>query len=141
MLKAPAALAVLSSALLAGCVQTASTGGVSRDAITDATNVAEFEALGATRLDEAAFRSRIVERSLVEAGGSWTWTIRADGTNPSRATDGSWEADNAWSFRNGQFCRGDVGCSDVYAVGDFFRMTEVDPPSRTRLDGWTVTYR
>ena len=132
---------IVAALVLSGCVQTASTGGVSRDAITGSSTVAEFEALGATRLDEAAFRSRVVDRELVETGGSWSWTIRSDGSNPSQATDGSWDSDSAWTFRNGQFCRGDVGCSDVYALGSFVRMTEVDPPSRTELDGWTVTVR
>ena len=121
------AFAALALGLVTGCVETASTGGVSRDAITSVSTVAEFEALGATRLDEAAFRERVVDRTLIEADGSWIWTIQSDGTAPSEATDGSWSVPSVWAFRDGRYCRGEArptGCSAVYAVGNFFRFDD-----------------
>ena len=108
---------------------------VSEEAVRSAATVSDISALGGAKLSQAEFLKRVVGRKLDE--GSWTWTIRKDGSAHSEADDKSWSDDGPWSFKDGKYCRKvekREKCSEVWAVGSYLRFTD----KGEKLAGWTV---
>ena len=142
-MRAFSAISLSAIVFIAGCTPD-TTGGTTSVSMADAQSVStvdELLALGGHQLNEAEFRSELVDVTLDE--GSWTWTINSDSTHSSAADDGSWSDEGGtWRLVNGRYCRigaegGTEKCSAVYRIGTVYRFADSD--DSTKLAGWAVT--
>ena len=107
-----------------------------------AKTLAELDKLGAKPLEGAAVTSAVSGKTFKTKG--WTWTMNADGTQASKASDNSWTDSGTWQVRGNQFCRQSAAtkgaelCSTVFASGKDLRMS--DPAATGKLTAWTLSY-
>ena len=104
--------------------------------------VSELSAIGAKQLPGASIEQIFTSGTLINP--DWTWDIEPDGTQTSKANNGSWSDEGTWEVRGNEFCRastlsqGKTLCSKVYYLGRELRFSE-DADPRNLLD-WYVTY-
>jgi hypothetical protein len=101
-----------------------------------ATTGAELVAMGATKLSAAQFKEYVVDKTLDE--GTWTWTIKSDGTNSAVSDDKSWsDGPSPWWMKGNRYCikgkDGKDSCRDVYMIGSYLRFG-----SDKDIGKWTV---
>ena len=108
----------------------------------NAKTVKQARAAGAQQISGASIQKIMAGRTFKQA--DWTWTIKKNGTQSSKATDGSWSDAGTWQIKGNQYCResgateGKTICSDVYFLGRDLRFTQDANPKK--LLDWHVSY-
>jgi hypothetical protein len=104
--------------------------------------VSDMDKLGGKVMDGATIQKTFSGKTL--KGKGWSWTIKSDGAQSSKASDNSWTDAGTWHVQGDQFCRqsttakGSELCSSVYSVGHDIRFT--DPRNPGKLHDWYLTF-
>jgi len=127
--------AIAALAVMAGTMVSADAAGVR-----GATKVSAVKKMGAQQIAGTSIQKIVSGRTLDHEG--WTWTFKPDGTQSSKAKDGSWKTTGTWRIDGNQICRTNSEtqkekCSDVYVLGRDLKFTE---GNKRTLANWYAAY-
>ena len=128
------------SASLCAATLVLATGVFANEAFQSATSVSAVKKAGGQQITGKSILQIVNNKTLTNPG--WTWTFKPDGTQSSKANDGSWSTKGVWDVRGNQLCRtsddGKERCSNVYFLGRDLKFS--DPNSKTKVSDWYVSF-